>query len=95
MGEIVTDRLDENFDDLMNYDFTARMEEKLDQIAEGEVNWTAVLDEFFADFSRDLETAEQDESLGGMKPNHIVMTNILCPTCSRRWGFVQHRLGCF
>ncbi|AKB05787.1 MULTISPECIES: type I DNA topoisomerase [Vibrio] len=95
MGEIVTDRLDENFDDLMNYDFTARMEEKLDQIAEGEVNWTAVLDEFFADFSRDLETAEQDESLGGMKPNHIVMTNILCPTCSRPMGIRTASTGVF
>ncbi|VEI45538.1 DNA topoisomerase I [Actinobacillus equuli] len=35
MGEIVTDRLDESFSDLMNYDFTANMEETLDQIAEG------------------------------------------------------------
>lgn len=43
MGEIVTDRLDGSFTDLMNYDFTARMEEKLDQIAEGEANWKQVL----------------------------------------------------
>lgn len=55
MGEIVTDRLDDSFNDLMNYDFTARMEQKLDQIAEGEVNWKAVLDNFFADFTGDLE----------------------------------------
>ncbi|WP_263641668.1 hypothetical protein [Vibrio fortis] len=40
MGEIVTDRLDQSFNDLMN-DFTARMEQKLDQIAEGEANWKA------------------------------------------------------
>lgn len=62
MGEIVTDRLDDSFNDLMNYDFTARMEQKLDQIAEGEVNWKAVLDNFFADFTGDLEKAELDES---------------------------------
>ncbi|MCV5838425.1 DNA topoisomerase, partial [Escherichia coli] len=66
MGEIVTDRLDDSFNDLMNYDFTARMEQKLDQIAEGEVNWKAVLDNFFADFTGDLEKAELDESEGGM-----------------------------
>ncbi|NWJ67611.1 type I DNA topoisomerase, partial [Vibrio parahaemolyticus] len=72
MGEIVTDRLDDSFNDLMNYDFTARMEQKLDQIAEGEVNWKAVLDNFFADFTGDLEKAELDESEGGMKLNHIV-----------------------
>ena len=42
MGEIVTDRLDGSFDDLMNYEFTSRMEEKLDQIAEGDANWKTV-----------------------------------------------------
>lgn len=36
MGEIVTDRLVENFTDLMNFDFTAKMEGRLDDIAEGE-----------------------------------------------------------
>lgn len=95
MGEIVTDRLDGSFADLMNYDFTARMEEKLDQIAEGDANWKKVLDAFFADFSGDLEQAEQDEELGGMKPNHIVMTNILCPTCSRPMGIRTASTGVF
>lgn len=42
MGEIVSDRLDKSFVDLMNYDFTARMEQKLDQIAEGDAAWTNV-----------------------------------------------------
>ncbi|PFG45838.1 DNA topoisomerase I [Vibrio sp. ES.051] len=95
MGEIVTDRLDDSFNDLMNYDFTARMEQKLDQIAEGEVNWKAVLDNFFADFTGDLEKAERDESEGGMKLNHIVMTDIECPTCSRPMGIRTASTGVF
>ncbi len=95
MGEIVTDRLDDSFNDLMNYDFTARMEQKLDQIAEGEVNWKAVLDNFFADFTGDLEKAELDESEGGMKPNHIVMTDIECPTCGRPMGIRTASTGVF
>lgn len=95
MGEIVTDRLDESFNDLMNYDFTARMEQKLDQIAEGEVNWKAVLDNFFADFTGDLEKAELDESEGGMKLNHIVMTDIECPTCGRPMGIRTASTGVF
>ncbi|WP_417868414.1 type I DNA topoisomerase [Vibrio furnissii] len=95
MGEIVTDRLDDSFEDLMNYDFTARMEQKLDQIAEGETSWKGVLDNFFEDFSHNLETAEQDEDHGGMKPNHIVMTNILCPTCSRPMGIRTASTGVF
>ncbi|MCC3820194.1 type I DNA topoisomerase [Vibrio parahaemolyticus] len=95
MGEIVTDRLDDSFNDLMNYDFTARMEQKLDQIAEGEVNWKAVLDNFFADFTGDLEKAELDESEGGMKLNHIVMTDIECPACGRPMGIRTASTGVF
>nr|WP_319536620.1 type I DNA topoisomerase [uncultured Vibrio sp.] len=95
MGEIVTDRLDDSFNDLMNYDFTARMEQKLDQIAEGEVNWKSVLDNFFTDFTGDLEKADLDESEGGMKPNHIVMTDIECPTCGRPMGIRTASTGVF
>ncbi|QIA64801.1 type I DNA topoisomerase [Vibrio astriarenae] len=95
MGEIVTDRLDDSFNDLMNYDFTARMEEKLDQVAEGEVNWKNMLDNFFGDFTGELEKAELDEDHGGMKPNHIVMTDIECPTCSRPMGIRTASTGVF
>ncbi|MGD8230849.1 type I DNA topoisomerase [Vibrio sp. TRT 1302] len=95
MGEIVTDRLDGSFDDLMNYEFTSRMEEKLDQIAEGEANWKGVLDDFFKDFTSDLEKAELDEDQGGMKPNHIVYTDIECPTCSRPMGIRTASTGVF
>ncbi len=50
MGEIVTDRLVENFSDLMSYDFTANMEIRLDDIAQGELQWRKVLDQFYGDF---------------------------------------------
>lgn len=95
MGEIVTDRLDDSFDDLMNYDFTARMEEKLDQIAEGEVNWKGMLDDFFKDFSQNLSQAELEEEKGGMKPNHMVETDIDCPTCGRKMVIRTASTGVF
>ncbi|NOH91104.1 type I DNA topoisomerase [Vibrio sp. AIC-3] len=95
MGEIVTDRLDGSFNDLMNYDFTARMEQKLDQIAEGEASWKGVLDNFFEDFTGDLEKADLDEDAGGMKPNHIVETDIECPTCGRKMGIRTASTGVF
>ncbi|GAM62317.1 DNA topoisomerase I [Vibrio ishigakensis] len=95
MGEIVSDRLDKSFVDLMNYDFTARMEQKLDQIAEGDAAWTNVLDSFFEDFTTDLEKAELDADDGGMEQNHIVLTNIECPTCSRPMGIRTASTGVF
>ncbi|EAS43305.1 type I DNA topoisomerase [Photobacterium profundum] len=95
MGEIVSDRLDGSFPDLMDFDFTARMEGNLDKIAEGEKNWKAVLDNFFSDFTTELEKAELDEEEGGMKPNNIVVTDIECPTCSRPMGIRTASTGVF
>ncbi|AOR65294.1 type I DNA topoisomerase [Pectobacterium wasabiae] len=95
MGEIVTDRLEENFRELMNYDFTARMESRLDQVANNQAEWKAVLDEFFTEFSQQLEKAEQDPEEGGMRPNAMVLTSIDCPTCSRQMGIRTASTGVF
>ncbi|WP_323639082.1 type I DNA topoisomerase [Pectobacterium polonicum] len=95
MGEIVTDRLEENFRELMNYDFTARMESRLDQVANNQAEWKAVLDEFFNEFSQQLEKAEQDPEEGGMRPNTMVLTSIDCPTCSRQMGIRTASTGVF
>jgi DNA topoisomerase-1 len=96
IGELVTDRLNESFEDLMDYGFTASMEEELDAIAEGQAKWQAVLDEFYADFSGKLERAHAPE--GGMRPNEPTDTDIQCPTCGRhmqvRTGGTGVFLGC-
>ncbi|MGB1967253.1 MAG: type I DNA topoisomerase [Litorivicinaceae bacterium] len=80
IGEIVTDRLVENFSDLMNYDFTAGMEDSLDDVAEGRKDWLSLLDEFYGDFKLTLDQAARPE---GMRPNTPTETDISCPTCSR------------
>ena len=95
MGEIVTDRLEENFRDLMNYDFTAHMEDSLDQVANNHAEWKAVLDNFFADFSQQLSQAEKDPEEGGMQPNQMVLTSIDCPTCGRKMGIRTASTGVF
>lgn len=95
MGEIVTDRLLQNFDDLMSYDFTAQMESTLDQVASGEQNWLDVLDVFFSEFSGKLETAELPANEGGMSDNQMVMTDIPCSSCNRPMGIRTARTGVF
>ena len=87
MGDIVTSRLTENFTDLMDYSFTATMEEKLDEIADGEANWKGVLNNFYSDFTDKLEEAGSED---GMRPNDPVDTDIKCPTCGRH---MQIRTG--
>ena len=95
MGDIVTSRLTENFSELMDFSFTATMEEKLDGIAEGDMNWTNVLDNFYSDFNKQLEVAGGED---GMRPNDPVDTDIECPKCSRhmqiRTGTTGVFLGC-
>lgn len=81
MGDIVTDRLAESFSNLMDYSFTARMEEELDEIAAGDVDWKSVLDDFYKGFTQQLEQAESPDS--GMRENAPTETNIPCPNCSR------------
>ncbi|HGO5822500.1 TPA: type I DNA topoisomerase [Mannheimia haemolytica] len=95
IGEVVTDRLNESFKDLMNYDFTANMEEVLDQIAEGNKNWKEELNTFFKHFSEELSQAELDELEGGMKPNSLVPTDIDCPTCGRKMAIRTASTGVF
>jgi DNA topoisomerase-1 len=81
MGGIVTDRLVENFAELMDYGFTAAMEESLDEVAEAKRAWTDLLDEFYADFRKKLERAQGAK--GGMRPNEPVEIALPCPTCGR------------
>ena len=81
MGDIVTDRLCESFSNLMDYGFTARMEEELDEIAEGDADWKAVLNDFYRQFARQLEEAESPDA--GMRGNTPTNTDIECPNCGR------------
>ncbi|HET8731797.1 MAG TPA: type I DNA topoisomerase [Moraxellaceae bacterium] len=80
MGDIVTDRLTENFDDLMDYAFTAELEAELDKVAEGSLEWKKVLNDFYKGFKARLQKAGQDD---GMRPNQPVTTDIPCPQCGR------------
>ena len=81
MGDIVTERLTESFDDLLDYGFTASMEEHLDEIANGSSNWKDVLNNFYEGFKQKLSLAESEDD--GMRPNEPTMTDIPCPTCER------------
>ena len=80
VGELVTDRLVENFPDLLSYSFTADMESDLDQVAEGHKAWRGLLDAFYADFSGKLAQAQTEQ---GMRPNAPTGTDIKCGSCGR------------
>ena len=95
MGEIVTDSLSGSFKKLMNYDFTANMEMRLDEIADDKAFWKDVLTEFYSEFTEQLSIADKGMEEGGMQQNLPVVTDIDCPECGRKMGIRTASTGVF
>lgn len=93
MGDVVTERLCENFDNLLDYGFTANMEKTLDKVGDAELNWKSVLDDFYKEFSEKLEKASRKED--GMRANQATDTDILCPKCGRTMQIRTASTGVF
>jgi DNA topoisomerase-1 len=91
VAEVVTDKLVEHFADVVDVNFTARMEEELDEIAEGDTHRAAVLREFWVPFSEDLERAEEKFE------RYVEDLDEECPRCIEEGrtppGRLQIRLG--
>jgi DNA topoisomerase-1 len=87
IGLVVTDLLVENFKDIFDFQYTARLEEELDEIEEGKEKWTDTLAEFYKKFAKDLRYAEKHmENIKRMeKP-----TDEKCERCQAplviKWG---------
>jgi len=66
LGLVVTDFLKQYFDDIMDYHFTARIEEEFDEVAQGKMVWSKMIDDFYNPFKRDVEnTIENAERIKG------------------------------
>ncbi|MBY0487367.1 MAG: type I DNA topoisomerase [Flavobacteriaceae bacterium] len=58
IGNIVTDFLVKNFDAILDYNFTAKVEQDFDEIAEGNINWTKMMQEFYDKFHPNVKDVE-------------------------------------
>lgn len=66
LGLVVTDFLKMYFDDIMDYSFTARIEEEFDEVAEGKMKWHKMIDDFYSPFKKDVEkTIETADRIKG------------------------------
>ncbi len=94
LGEIITTLMEENFANIVDLQFTAKMEDDLDQIEAGKMEWHDVLDAFYGKFSTVLEKAEK--SLDGTKikvPD--VESDVVCDKCGRKMVVKSGRFGKF
>lgn len=95
LGVVVNDYLVERFPGLINVSFTAKMENELDRIEDGKMQWGKVVHDFYKPFSKDLQEAV--EIKGKVKPKDID-TEIVCEKCGEkmviRWGRHGRFLAC-
>jgi len=96
LGMTVTKVLKENMAHIMDYKFTANMEEDLDKIAEGDLERDKLLRSFYKDFQKDLEAFKGAD---GGKGKRVEPTDITCPKCGKhklaiRFGKSGEFLGC-
>ena len=94
LGEIVTGLMMERFNDIIDVEFTANMESRLDAVEEGKQHWKALLAEFYADFSKELSAAET--ALEGVRlkvPEEE--TDEICELCGRNMVIKMGRFGKF
>jgi DNA topoisomerase-1 len=92
LGMLVNDLLVEYFPDVVDVDFTANMEEELDEIARGERQWVPVVREFYEPFQRQLATAEQQ--LERVRPPDEPSDEV-CEKCGRNMVIKVGRFGRF
>ncbi len=93
LGMTVTDLLLQNFPDIFEVQFTARMEEELDKVETGEDEWVKVVRDFYTPFSSDLVKAEEKQA--ELKQSVQQESEVVCDTCGRNMVKKYGRNGPF
>ena len=95
LGFLVSDALVENFPEIINTEFTAKMEDQLDAIEEGKMDWVKALQDFYKPFKINLEEAEK--KMKDLK-NQVEETDEVCEKCEKpmviKWGRFGKFMAC-
>ena len=92
MGRVVNKLLTENFTDIINVEFTAKIENEFDEIAEGNEEWKKMLREFYGPFEKELEKAEKELEHVEL---HEEVSDVQCEKCGRMMVYKYGRYGKF
>ncbi|MCI5893509.1 MAG: type I DNA topoisomerase [Clostridiales bacterium] len=92
LGYIVTDLLKENFKDIVDIGFTAGMEDKIEDVADGTTNWKSVIRDFYGPFEKTLKEAE--EKIGDIEIKDEE-SDVVCEKCGRKMVYKQGKFGKF
>jgi len=92
LGKIVNSLMEEHFKDIVDINFTARMETQLDLVEEGQLEWKNLLDEFYGEFSKTLKAAEERISRVELP---VEESDEICEKCGRRMVIKMGKFGKF
>ena len=92
LGEMITTMMEQYFKDIVDPDFTAHMEEELDQVEEGKENWKMVLRTFYPDFAKTLLTAEQEIEKMQLQDE---VSDVICDQCGSKMVYKMGKYGRF
>ncbi len=92
LGCIVTDLMKENFQDIVDIEFTANMEDKIETVADGTTGWKEIIRDFYGPFADTLKEAE--EKIGHIEIQDEV-SDVVCEKCGRMMVYKQGRFGKF
>lgn len=94
LGEVVTGLMKDKFTDIVDTAFTANMEEQLDEVETGKVDWKSLLTQFYGGFEKELKQAEADLDGERIKvPDEV--SDVICPKCGRNLVYKSGRFGRF
>ncbi|MBQ0038754.1 MAG: type I DNA topoisomerase [Clostridiales bacterium] len=91
LGRAVTNWMEQYFTDIADLKFTANMEKRLDDVEKGEIAWKDILREFYGDFEKHIENAQQSEYVT-VPPT---VSEEICPVCGKNLVERQGRFGSF
>ena len=92
LGAIVNDIMENNFNDIVDIEFTAKMESDLDKVEEGEIEWKDILRNFYPPFENEIKEAE--EKIGEIEIEDE-KTDVLCEFCGKNMVIKFGRYGKF
>ncbi|MCX5797874.1 MAG: type I DNA topoisomerase [Elusimicrobia bacterium] len=90
LGLLVTEKLKQHFPDVVSLSYTAEVEERLDQIAEGHETWTRVVGDFYQPFNRAVQAASVEMTVSKVAPKQ---SDEKCPVCTQPMLIRESRFG--
>ena len=92
LGKVVNKLLTENFTDIINVEFTAKVENQFDDIAEGKEKWKEMIEEFYGPFEKNLEKVEKELEHVEIEEE---VSDVKCDKCGRMMVYKYGRFGKF